>query len=112
MALALDAAEWHLIFGALISALSFSLFMAFTILIKVAFRVHWSWYWLSGFFGSTFVVSIIYLIEPRPSHWLPSLNNITRTTGRCNPKEWMARARRWWQWRKKYESQRKTKLNV
>ena len=46
----LDSAEWRMILAALVSALSLSMCICFTVLIKVAWKVHWSWYYLNAFF--------------------------------------------------------------
>ena len=107
-----DSADWQLIVGAIVCAFSFSLFIGFGVLTQVMWKVHSAWYWLTAFFGLTFLLSTIYLVEPRPSHWLPALDNLCRLLGRFNPREWVARGRRWWKWRRKYESYRNTKLNV
>ena len=51
----------------------------------------------------------IYLAEPRPSHWFPSLESVlyhpSRTWSDCK-----MRVQRWYRWRKRYES--RSKLNV
>ena len=66
------------------------------------------WYWGGVFSWALTTAAIAYLVEPRPSHWLPSLERIRATLG--TPSAWHQSLRRWWRWRKKYE--RKTKLNV
>ena len=111
MATALDSAEWYLILGSLVSALCFSMTVVLTVMINVAWRsMHWSWYWLRGIFGLLFIMSLVFLVEPRPSHWLPSLESMAATTRRCSLTECKLRVRRWWRWRTKYAV--KTKLNV
>jgi hypothetical protein len=52
----------------------------------------------------------IYLIEPRPSHWLPSIGQIEHLFWSASLAEQRERVRRWWRWRKKYAA--RTKLNV
>jgi len=68
------------------------------------------WYWSCGASVSISLGVLIYLVEPRPLHWLPSLERIRATVG--TPSSWSQGVRRWWRWRKKYERQQKTKLNV
>ena len=60
----LDSAEWRVIFAALVSALSLSLTICFGVLIHVAWRVHWSWYYLFLFFASLFLGVLVTFSEP------------------------------------------------
>ena len=67
--------------------------------------------WPYVFSGSLMctLVSIVFLIEPRASHWLPSLAGVCEAFKSCRLSEWKMRWRRWWRWRTKYG---RTKLNV
>ena len=65
-------------------------------------------YWLCGGGFSLSVSIAIYLLEPRPQHFVPTLERIRESLG--SPSTWGHSARRWWRWRKKYEN--RTKLNV
>ena len=58
----------------------------------------------------TFIASAIYLIEPRPSHWMTTLGQIEHWVWTRTFREQWMRVRRWWRWRKKYAM--RTKLNV
>ena len=110
MSNSIDHAECYLMFCALIAAVSLSFTIVFSILIAFAPRSHPIWYWLAGGSGLISVMSFVLIIEPRPMHWLPSLESILRSMGRLSPTEIKLRVRRWWQWRKRYAT--KTKLNV
>ncbi len=73
--------------------------------------VHWCFRWSLWLSWSTFVVALIFLVEPRPSHWLARLGEIEHsvwTSGSVT--EQRMRMRRWWRWRKKYATN--THLNV
>jgi hypothetical protein len=59
-----------------------------------------------------FLVTLVLLVEPRPSHWLPFLESAIRVCRKCHPAEIRERLRSWWRWRNKYEAQKRTKLNV
>ena len=54
--------------------------------------------------------SVVYLVEPRPSHWLPALSQIEFVAWTSSFAEKRARTMRWWRWRKKYAA--RSKLNV
>ena len=56
------------------------------------------------------VASGIFLVEPRPSHWLATFGQVRHFLWRASGGELRRRLRRWWRWRKKYAM--KTKLNV
>ena len=66
-------------------------------------------YWIASFSSVLFIGTLIYLLEPRPLHWLPSSETI-REAGSFRLSEWRWRIQRWWRWRRQYET--KTKLNV
>lgn len=104
MSASLDAAEWGLIFTAMLTAIGLSMTIVFHTLIHVAWRVHWSWYYLRTISALLTVFGIVYIAEPRPSHWLPSLQNLRDATMRCSLTETKLRMRRWWRWRTKYET--------
>ena len=73
-------------------------------------RVHWGWRVSFGLSVFGFVVALIFLIEPRPSHWLPSLSRFEHSVWTSRWSEHKQRMRRWWRWRKKYATN--TRLNV
>ena len=70
-----------------------------------------AWYWVLFASATTMIVSLVYLIEPRVSHWIPSLQSIYKAIS-SGPSEIQGRVRRWWRWRNKYAQQQRTKLNV
>ena len=72
--------------------------------------VHWGWKLSLGLSATGFVGAIIYLVEPRPSHWLPSLGRLEHLAWTGSWSEHKQRFRRWWRWRKKYAVN--TRLNV
>ena len=115
MAGSLEAAEWTMIFCALLSAFTMSFALVFTILIHAAWRVEWWWYYVRNASVLLASLCIVFLIEPRPSHWWPWLQNCKNTLsstlqGRFSLTECKLRLRRWWKWRTRYAT--KTKLNV
>ncbi len=57
-----------------------------------------------------FVSTLVWLVEPRPMHWLITLDSARQALGARSFSEYKMRARRWWTWRRKYAS--RTKLNV
>ena len=74
------------------------------------FRVHWAWRWSLGISIVSCLGAIIWLVEPRPSHWLPSLSRFEHAAWTNSWNEHKQRMRRWWRWRKKYAVN--TRLNV
>lgn len=105
--------EWRLIAAGFIFLISFvytclaMTYMAFTrgpvsMWVKVG----------TGSFAFTLLLSSIYLIDPRPRQWLNTLASIEHTAWSFSLGEYRMRLRRWWRWRKKYEVQCATKLNV
>ena len=110
MAESLESAECYLILHALVSAISLCFTISFGVLATVVQHPHWSWRYLCGCSFLAFVVSMVLLVEPRPLHWMPSLEAIWTTLRRCSLSECKVRMRRWWRWRSKYAA--KSKLNV
>lgn len=68
------------------------------------------WYRIFYACCCVFATSLVYLIEPRPMHWLPSLNRLRQGLGLGSFSDLKRRARGWWRWRKRYAT--RTKLNV
>ena len=56
------------------------------------------------------LATVVYLVEPRPSHWVPAVGQMEHLFWSASLSEQWLRVKRWWRWRKKYAS--KTKLNV
>lgn len=74
------------------------------------YRVHWAWHWSLGVSIVSCLGAVIWMVEPRPSHWLPSLSRFEHAAWTSGWNEQRQRMRRWWRWRKKYAVN--TKLNV
>ena len=72
--------------------------------------VHWVFYLVLGLCVPLFVASVVFLIEPRPSHWLVTLGQVRDFMWRATGGGARRRLRGWWRWRKKYAM--RTKLNV
>ena len=107
---AMDSMEWSLLLSALLFALGMALCMVSSLIIWVVPGVHsYLWHVSAWMGGILCVLSMVYLVEPRPMHWLPWLQNLWDGC-RGGVSEWKLRVRRWWRWRKRYET--KTKLNV
>ena len=107
---AMDTMEWSLLISAFVFALGMAVCMVSTLIIWVVPGVHsYLWYMAAWTGGILSVLSMVYLVEPRPTHWLPWLHNAWDGC-RGGFSEWKLRARRWWRWRRRYET--KTKLNV
>ena len=70
-----------------------------------------AWYWVLFGSSTTCIFSLVFLIEPRVSHWIPSLQSMLKAVS-SGPSEVQGRVRRWWRWRNKYAQQQRTKLNV
>lgn len=90
-----------------------SVSVSFAIIAAAMYWVHpWNriWFHILWVSCTATVVSLVLLIEPRPSHWLPSMEKISSGVAKCSPAEWKLRMRRWWRWRTKYAA--RTKLNV
>ena len=110
MADTVDNAECYLLLGLLLNAVSLCVTLVIGIFICVSPRVPTAWYWVCSITGILFCASLALILEPRPMHWLPSLERGWQTLRRCSPSECKARVRRWWRWRTKYSA--RTKLNV
>ena len=111
---AFEVADIKLLLYAIVTALSFSFALVSTILICLMpppFDTG-PWYYCLGGSSLVFVVSLVLLIEPRPSEWLPSLEQFSGSLSRCSITEWKVRFRRWYRWRSKYAAGVSTKLNV
>jgi hypothetical protein len=67
------------------------------------------WYYCNYVSLLLIALSLVYIVEPRPRHWLVWADGVRRA-GVGSVGELRLRLRRWWRWRKKYET--KTKLNV
>jgi hypothetical protein len=63
------------------------------------------WFCMSILFAT-----IVYLVEPRPSHWIPAVGQMEHLFWSASFAEQWVRIKRWWRWRRKYAS--RTKLNV
>ena len=109
---ALDATEWTLLFAAMGFSVSLAAFMVTVLVICIVpTPPSHMWMWRIGASGSLLLamLCIVYIVEPRPSHWLPYLTSFwdgchASFSGKKD------RVRRWWRWRKRHEM--KTKLNV
>ena len=101
--------EWKLLVSALVLVMSFVYMLISALLIRLAPN-HLSSYWYFTLYVSAFcfVSTLVYLVEPRPMHWLPMLGRVRRGLGSTS--ELKRRVRGWWRWRKRYET--RTKLNV
>lgn len=107
-----EAVSWSLIWLFCTAVLSVTFGVLSLVMIWFGPPIHLRT-WRLAFVGCTLVAiaSIVALVEPRVSHWLPSAQGICRTLT-MGPSEVKARLRRWWRWRNKYALQQQTKLNV
>ena len=115
--MSMDSGELYLLLVAMVLAVSIAFMVVSSILYFVLPDSHHAsakmtnvWFYMMVCSTTSCMVSLVVLIEPRPMHWLPSIESITSSMGRCSPSEWKLRIRRWWRWRTKYAA--RTKLNV
>merc|ERR1712087_766971 len=87
--------------GALLSAI---------VMLMAAWPVSWLWKLVFTCCIIIFIIALVFLIEPRPSHWLETIGQIEHLLWTRTFSETRTRVRRWWRWRKKYAL--RTKLNV
>mmetsp|Transcript_62548 Transcript_62548/g.104088 ORF Transcript_62548/g.104088 Transcript_62548/m.104088 type:complete len:136 (-) Transcript_62548:72-479(-) len=80
------------------------------IMVLAPFAITWLWKLVFIFCCIVFFIATVFLIEPRPSHWLTTLGQIEHWLWTRTLVEQRMRVRRWWRWRKKYAM--RTKLNV
>ena len=109
---AFDATEWTLILHVCLMAISLSVSMVCGICICFLRPCPTPVYYVCNISSIFFAFSLVFLLEPRVSHWLPSLERITSAGRTLNPAEWRTRLKNWWNWRQKYARQQRTKLNV
>lgn len=107
----IESVDWSMLLLGI--GLSFSITL--TILTGTLWMVSHSpqfWSWACCFCCLSTLAMLVYVIEPRPLHWLPSLRSVCdAASGLCSrPSEIKMRIRRWWRWRNKYAQ--RTKLNV
>ena len=112
----MDSAEFNIVLYTLF--MTFGLIMSIMSCILLCVMQHESevavvvWRWMGGAGFLTFLISLVLLVEPRPSHWLPFLESAMSACRKWHPAEIRERLRAWWRWRNKYEAQKRTKLNV
>ena len=109
---AFDATEWTLILHVCLMAISLSVSMVCGICIFFMPNCPTACYVICNISSIFFALSLIFLLEPRVSHWLPSLERMSSAGRSLNPAEWRTRLKNWWNWRNKYARQQRTKLNV
>ena len=105
--------EWRLLLTIGVVLVSFMYGLVSGIVIWASrSAVHWIWRLSFGLCCVSFVVALIILIEPRPSHWLPSLSRFEHSAWTSRWSEHRQRMRRWWRWRKKYATRGGGALNA
>lgn len=105
--------EWRLI--AAVFAFVFSFVYTILAIVYMALARGHASMWAkvaTGSFAVTLLLSSIYLIDPRPRHWFKTVASMEHIAWSFSFGEYRMRLRRWWRWRKKYEVQCNTKLNV
>lgn len=103
--------EWPFLLAIVVCSFSFLGLTISSLILTVSFvPTHWSMkvIWTCSLLA--LVASGIFLVEPRPSHWLATFGQVRHFLWRASGGELRRRLRRWWRWRKKYAM--KTKLNV
>ena len=104
--------EWRLLLtlGSVLVSMVYGI-MSVIVIWSSRGAVHWGFRLSLYVSWSTFVLALIFLVEPRPSHWLARLSEIEHSVWTSHSvSEQRMRMRRWWRWRKKYATN--TRLNV
>ena len=112
-----DSTDCYLILYMTTFAMSLTLFIVSCLMIWIVpsnpyQQTLFIWTLLAWFSCFAWVVSLVLLVEPRPSHWLPSLQSMRNVVAAGDPRQCKQRLRAWWRWRNKYAQQQRTKLNV
>jgi len=108
---ALFDTEWTFITALCSTMISFVGILCSSLIMMMSRIVNLFWWKLTlGLSTLVFVASLIFLVEPRPSHWMATMGQIEHWLWVGSFGEQRMRIRRWWRWRKKYAM--RTKLNV
>ena len=112
MASSLDNAEWRMLFYALFAAIGLSVCTSCCIVIYFVPRVDAIIYRFAWGSGLLLLVTLVFIFEPRPQHWLPSLEGVAKAVGSGSGSEWKRRIRNWWKWRTRHHARTRTLLPV
>ncbi len=112
MASSLDNAEWRMLVYALFAAIGLSVCVSCCIVIYFVPRVDAIIYRFAWGSGLLLVVTLIFIFEPRPQHWFPSLEGALKTFSSGSGSEWKHKIRNWWKWRTRHHARTRSLLPV